>query len=492
MINDDDYNEIKELVDDYEKSLANGIEPFLDVDDTIDIAQYYDDRGETDKARRVLEHGLSLHPGEPEIISFLVRISVVAYYDIKKGEQYARMMNRDEHNIDYILAHTDILIAKGRFEEANDMVRASLAYFNTEQKTDLFIELAQMYVFMSEYEEALKWLQMCPIKNSRDFLELHGEVLMRLNQGSESEAVYNKLLDMDAFSVDYWDNIAMAQMSQHKVEAAKESVAYALAIDANDFQARLNQAHILFYCGQVRQARELMDTLIEEYKTTPEDKRDTEFTYSLYSNYVKVLVSDDKPLKAIEYLNLMKDDIYIFDAHHYDITRQLVVTYITIEKYDEALRVVKEMIDDPDIDDYSRYKVLEGTLQLCNGDTTVASKCFLDALKRAESTVDIVYEIGVAYHDCGYYRNCINMLTSLIDESRCDMGYGYIADCHKHLGEKKEYLEALKTACEVCPDEVAEAFNVEIPVGVLPSDYYNYVISHDDKSNGHSRKKKND
>lgn len=489
MFNDDDYNEINELVDDYEKSLANGIDPFLDVDDTIEIAQYYDDRGETDKARHVLEHGLELHPAEPEIISFLVRINVVAYNNVEKAEQYAQMMRHDEHNIDYVLAHTDILIAKGRFEEANDMVDATVAYFNIEQKTDLFIEIAQMYVFAGEYEEALKQLKKCPIKSTRDFLELYGEVVMQLEQYSDGEAVYNKLLDSDAFCMDYWNNLAIAQMSQYKVDEAKESVAYALAIDSSDFQARMNQAHILFFSGQTKQARKLMDVLVDDYSKVPADKCDSDFLYPLLTNYAKVLIADNDPLTAIDYLTCLRDNETIFNSHRYEITRQLVVNYITLEKYSDALKTIQLSQNCTDLEDGWSYKVLEGCVHLCNDDSQKAAQSFLKAMNMSDKIKDTIYEIAVAYHDCGYYHDSIDMFTTLIDECNGDSGFGYIANCHKHLGKKKEYLDALKTACEVCPQEVAMVFHKDIPLGVQPTDYYNYVISHDDKSNERSRKK---
>lgn len=491
MMNDDDYNEIRELVDDYEKSLANGIEPYLDVDDTIDIAQYYDDRGQTDNVRRVLEHGLKLHPGEPEIVSFLVRITIVAYGDIAKAERYAAMITRHD-NIDAVLVKSDILIAKEKYEEADALIQKSIERFDSEQQTDLLVEVAQMYMFADNAQNALTWLRKCPTKTSRDYLELLGEALTALTQYEESEQVYNQLLDIDPFAVDYWNDLTASQMAQHKVEAARESINYCLAIDPHNYQARINEAQTYFFSGDTKQARKLMWAVLKEYRALPKEEQDLEFACALTLHYCKILLVNDDPYKAIELLTELKVNPATFELRTYDIVKQLAIAYVTLDRHERALKIVREMLSDPFDGNYCKYRVLEGSLLLDTGDYAAASDSFLEAIRRAEATSETVFEIGVAYYDCGYYRNALEMLQSVNDNSNDDIGLGYIAACYNKLGEHKSYLQALKRACEVCPQEVEEVFNIEIPLNVSPANYFNYVISHDDKPESRSRRKKDE
>ena len=62
--NDDYFNseEFKELLDTYENAMQAGAPPFLDTDDLVDLADYYNNIGESDKAVEVVEHALELYP----------------------------------------------------------------------------------------------------------------------------------------------------------------------------------------------------------------------------------------------------------------------------------------------------------------------------------------------------------------------------------------------------------------------------------------------
>jgi len=476
MYNDDDFDEIKELIDDYEKSVANGIEPFLDVDDTIDIAQYYDDRGQTENARRVLEHGLELHPGEPEITSFLVRITLVADNDIDKAERYASMIDRND-NIDYVLAHSDILIAKGRYAQANIFIRDSIdsLHFDDEQLTDLLIEVAQMYVFADKHANALQWLRKCPIKTSIDYLELLGEVLLSLGNGEECEKVCNQLLDIDPFSPDYWNNLINSQLMQHKQDAASESIGYALAIDSNNVQARFNKARITFTGGDTKQACEQMRQIMEEQKALPAEKRDADFLCTLTLNYSNMLIDNKDFAEAIKILTELKDNAATFEQRPFSIVSNLAYAYIAAGQHDKAFATVREQLAASSGEDYCSLKVLEGTLFLDKGDYTEGTDCFIEAIDRPEATTNIVYNIGVAYFECGYYQSALEILQGNINDCGSSEGLAYVAACHKKLGHKGEFLHALKKACKQCPQEVDEVFWRDIPADVAPSNYYNYV-----------------
>ena len=62
--NEDYFNseDFKELLDNYESARQVGEQPFLDADDLVDLADYYNYMGEGDKAVEAIDHALNLYP----------------------------------------------------------------------------------------------------------------------------------------------------------------------------------------------------------------------------------------------------------------------------------------------------------------------------------------------------------------------------------------------------------------------------------------------
>ena len=62
--NEDYFNseDFKELLDSYETALQAGEQPFMDADDLVDLADYYNYNGEGDKAAEAIERALDLYP----------------------------------------------------------------------------------------------------------------------------------------------------------------------------------------------------------------------------------------------------------------------------------------------------------------------------------------------------------------------------------------------------------------------------------------------
>lgn len=489
MENDDDFDDIRELVSDYEASVGQGIQPFLDVDDTIDIAQYYDDNGQTGDARRVLLHGLSLHPGEPEILSFLVRITLVDEGDIEKARQYASQIERQD-NIDYFLAHSDLLIAQAKFDEADEIIRNNIGQLTSDEQTDLCIEVAQMYVFAEEPHRADRWLRFCPQKDSVDYLELRGDVSLSLGKGRSGEKTYRRLIDIDAFSVPYWNNLAASQLMQGKLEEALDSTEFAIAIAPDDLRARHNKAYILLVAGDTKQAETMLESLYRETDGQTAGQTDYDVRVRILLSYGKLLLLKNDAARAVAVNEELREVISPLDSHAMEATHQLILSYSLASDIDKGMEVIKEELDDCSNEDYCELMVLKGYLLLRQSNAKKAAICFHKAISDDECTTNTVFHVCIAYYDFGFYAEATMMLLELIKSSKKPTGLAYLAMCLKRLDKTELYLEALNAACCQCPDEVGVVFADEIPQGVSPSDYYDYLVSHSGKPAEHTRNKK--
>ena len=55
--------EFRELLNNYEASIKVGEHPFMDADDLVDIADYYNHLDRTEEANEVIDYALQLYPG---------------------------------------------------------------------------------------------------------------------------------------------------------------------------------------------------------------------------------------------------------------------------------------------------------------------------------------------------------------------------------------------------------------------------------------------
>lgn len=488
---DDEQDDIQELISDYENYLRNGIQPYLDVDDIIDIASYYDDRGRSDEARSALQLGLKLHPGEPEILSFLVRITLVADGDITAAEHYVDEIEQTD-NIDYFIAHSDLLIAQNKYDEADKLVEQVIGLFGFNDRSDLTMEVAQMYVFAGQYKRAEHWLGLCPDKESVDYLELYGEVMMSLEKAKEAEATYDKLLDHDAFSLPYWNNITLAQIMQKKYDDAYNSFSYALAISPTDLQALYNRACVSYIQHDYEDAHEILQYLFEVLDDTVHLQSDGQLYASVVSCYANTLSAMNKDDDAIKLLSYASDKITYETKGKIDVMSQLASLYLDRGELNQADDIIEQGIDNTEGEDVCEFCMLKGCLFLERGDKETAAAYF-DTISEADYMTDeMMLRICDYYIKCAFYEEASNRLMRLSIERKFTIGTAYLALCFRKMQQNELYLKTLDVACKNCPDEVMTVFGDEIPFGVLPQDYYKYVISHSDKSSEHKRKNKKD
>lgn len=111
--NEDYFNseDFKELLDSYETALQAGEQPFMDADDLVDLADYYNYNGEGDKAAEAIERALDLYPDSTLPNVFKAR-EALAMGDCELAHHYAESIG-DHDDPDYHYLTAEIMIAEG-------------------------------------------------------------------------------------------------------------------------------------------------------------------------------------------------------------------------------------------------------------------------------------------------------------------------------------------------------------------------------------------
>ena len=143
---DEDYfnsNDFQELLHSYEASVASGDTLFLDADDFVDIADYYNYNDATDKAIEVVEQALELYPDDVLLNVFMARQALLdADYDT--ASEYAdRIGDKEAPDYHYLVA--EILIARGSIDEADEYLRKLYAQLDSDEVNDFIKDVGNLY-----------------------------------------------------------------------------------------------------------------------------------------------------------------------------------------------------------------------------------------------------------------------------------------------------------------------------------------------------------
>lgn len=468
-INDNffDSEEFKDLLNRYESSAATGDSVYFEPDEFTEIAEYYQAYGQTSKAVKVLDEALEIFPGAIEPLLLRSRIALLSENDFAKAYDYAEMID-DKSDPDYHYLQAEIMISAEEPEAADDYLEERFALADEDERDDFALDVADMYSDYGYFDYADKWLDKAVDKDSNDYLDTKGKILIVADKCKDAEKIYKELTDRDPFSTYYWNQLAVAQLFGGKAGDAIQSSEFAIAINPNDGDALINKAKGLFSINNMEGALEYY----QRYERLHPLNCSTE-------TIVGILLTDmkryDEALKHLKNaVKLAGDDKFRLG----EIYRQIAFTYSCLSNKDKALDALDKAIETKGMDE-SDANVAKGYVMLQHNDIKSALKYFSEAVVASHGRPYIYFRIAVAAFENDYLVMCYKLLSlmfTLVDDNWKD-GYAYMAYCCLALEYADEYRRYLRLACEKNPQEVELVFDELLPEGVNPNDYYKYLTT---------------
>lgn len=193
--NEDYFNseDFKELLNHYEASMKEGEHPFMDADELVDIADYYNHFGRTDEANDAIEHALQLYPGSTLPNVFMARQALMDY-DYELARHYSDCID-DHDDPDYHYLQAEILIAEGNIDEADNYLREYEKSVDLDEYRDFVKDCANLYIDYGESQKAYEWMMRSPGDDTDDFKELMAHILFCLGKLNDSERIFKELID---------------------------------------------------------------------------------------------------------------------------------------------------------------------------------------------------------------------------------------------------------------------------------------------------------
>ena len=458
--------EFKELLESYEAAMQVGEQPFLDSDDLVDLADYYNNIGENDKAVEVVEHALELYPDATLPNVFKARQALMEN-DFKTARHYADAIG-DKNDPDYHYLIAEIMIAEKHVEKADRYLRDYSKSVEEDEWEDFIKDCANLYVDYGVNDKAYQWMMRSKGDDSSDFKELMARTLFGLGKYKDSERIFNELIDRDPYSVNYWNALASAQLMDEDYSNAITSSEYAIAIDPNDPEGLSSKAQGLFRLGNYEESLEFFRRL---EKIVPDD-------YIVLLNEGICLVNMNRHQEAIPYLEKaleladedaeLKPQVYQELAFCYGSKKELTKA---LEMIDAAIKLSSDTTD---------LLVIRGHILLGCDRADEAEKSFKKALRKSDNAPAIMLRIIVSLYDNRYVNSSYEMFKDFFEvvrelEPDFNKGDAYMALCCWDLRKKDEFMEYLQKSVERNPREAKLVLGFLFPPSVEPSEYVTYM-----------------
>lgn len=460
-----DEQELENNIAKYEEAERKGESIYMDSDELTGIAEHYYNSGNMAKAIQVLEYAIELFPHSIMPLVFRARIAMLDGKDISLAKRLAKEVG-DKTDFEYLYLEAEIRIVEGKPDEADKYLSKYLDMLLEEDKPDFILDSAMLFADYGQFDIAEKWLQLSDEKDIADYKEVKGRIAAARGNYTESEHIFENLLDEDPFSNHLWNSLASNQMMQNKMNDAIASSEFSIAINPKDEEAIINKANSLFCLACFNEA-------LEYYKRYTELRPDNYYGYMCQGN---TLLNLDRPEEALALYKkaeklLKKDDDDIVEVY-----QEIAFTLSALGKPSEALRYARkaELCKNADKEEIN---ILKGHIYLGEGDAENAMQYFEAAIKDAKSKNKVYLHVAISMYDCCCYEPASNLFRSVINSkvNKDNEGYAYLASCYKNLGREKDFLKYLKKACELNPKEVRLIFGQYIPRDLEEKDYYNYL-----------------
>ena len=463
--------EFKDNLQRYEAALNTGKPVYLDPDELTDIAEYYHLHGQLNKALAAIDQAILMFPGATQPLAFRARVAILLEDNVQTALQYAEQIE-DKADLDYFYIMAEIMIASGNDEQANRYLKEKSTEINNDDIDDFYLDVAVLFADYDNMTLAKHWLSLVTDTHSDDYHELKGRIAMGQGNFTESERIFNKLIDSDPYHAPYWNLLASAQYLHNDVSSSIESSDFSLAINPDDVDAILNKANALCMTGNYAEARQYY----EHFKELQPHSEIGDM------GIASILMGENKLEESFKYWRKAEEHCTPQSVNMIDILRNECLVCAASGHTNEALYCISKLeaiagTDFPDI------HIIKGYIHLLNKHDDKAVPCFSKAFETTgeKDHIRTLFFIAYCYYDCGFMRKAHNMMRSVSLSAQAPQFpdvWLYLAVTDYELGLQSDFIHDITKAIEQNPREVRSEFRGYFPENLADNELISYVHTH--------------
>jgi len=224
---------------------------YLDAEQYEDIIEYYIYQKDYPKASEIVEMALQIHPDNTR----LVATRVALFIDEEKLDEARETINTvlNENSFHIRLIHAELLVVEGKEEEA----KAILDSFEEDDIDEIdCLDIGILCNDVGFYVKALYWLEKCLEFNpeNEDATLAICECYQNQAQYHKTIDLYNKLIDKDPYSSDYWSGLGKSYFYMGHFDKAIEACDFALVSDDKNGEAYTIKGHAYYQLENYQEA----------------------------------------------------------------------------------------------------------------------------------------------------------------------------------------------------------------------------------------------
>jgi tetratricopeptide (TPR) repeat protein len=249
-------NELHAMIKRFREMKKEGRILYLDAEQYEDIIDFYIYSKDYKNAVDAIEVAMQIHPDNTRLIA----TRVAMYIDEGKLEEAREMINKvlDDNALHIRLIHAELLVVEGKKKEAGIILDS---FYEEDMDEIDCLDIGLLCSDIGFNEKALYWLKKCLEFNpeNEEAMLILCECHQCMGQYEVTIPLYNKLIDKDPYSAEYWSGLGESYFYLGEFDKAVDACDLALVIDDKNGEAYTIKGHA---CYQLENYQES----VEAYK----------------------------------------------------------------------------------------------------------------------------------------------------------------------------------------------------------------------------------
>jgi tetratricopeptide (TPR) repeat protein len=267
----EDREELKELLIQYQNLKHGRSHSFLEEDAFERIIDYYDEKDDLTEALEAAETGLEQFPFSALLMIKKADLLLAnrKYQEALSILETAELFDSNDVNL-YILK-TDAYLALDQQSKAVELLEAALQLFQGEERLDLLFELADVYDDYEEFDKVFDCLKLILEEEPNNEEALYKICFWTDFTGRNEESIrlHQQIIDDFPYNELAWFNMAAAYQGLKLYEKSIDAYQYAVAIDEKFDYAYRNMGDAYLRLRKYKEAIEVLEKVLE--LSRPED-----------------------------------------------------------------------------------------------------------------------------------------------------------------------------------------------------------------------------
>lgn len=444
-----DKPEFKQLLNRYEEMLQGDRTYYFEAQELTDIAEYYAMQGDSQQAEATLDYALRLHPDNLDALIFKARARFINGHPQEARSILDSVTDQNDREVMFLRA--ELLLASKQERQAEALLRTLIEEEGYAANT--YADIIDLLADNRQTDMANLWIdeaiQRYP--NHKTLTESAAYSYAQQERFDEAIELYNRLLDIDPYSILYWEELGKIYFRREEYDKAIEAFEFVIAINAEECHYALYAvANCYFNIGNYERAEEYYHTIHEHYPETVDPL--------FHMGMCRVNMGDDD--SALDYFTQALTTIAEGSEEQAQIYSQLSLIFSRKGEHakattytDEALKICPNNTE---------LIIMKGHELLCQGKYDESIELFLHALDKDTLCAErSLFLIGVSLLENGHYEMSHYILRLLKNNPaiESDMLYPYLCFCEWTL-RNENFRNTLTEALKKCPQKTYEIFSL--------------------------------